>query len=279
MMRKILLIAFILLFSRQAFAQTKDSTMVQARDTFSNAFLDTVQVKKRFSINDYTLIGVQYGVGLSQTMFNPTMKQSMLLNNGYYGVTFTRYGKLFGYMPYFGLQIGLMYGHQGYKFKKDKETGTTGTVENASQAVIDVIEMPMMAHCHVDFWKMKIIANIGIYGGYRLNIERTGESVDEKIRNDFLDTDNRIDYGIKGGVGFGFVLDPFEIHFEGMVNYSLSSLYEPDYYSKYYYRFAYPMDIIISCGIHYQLTRRAGKTNHQMRRQAYDEVYEKPKKK
>ena len=40
--------------------------------------LDTIDVKKKLVINDYTMFGVQYGAGLSQVMWNPTQKQEMV---------------------------------------------------------------------------------------------------------------------------------------------------------------------------------------------------------
>jgi len=245
-------------------------------DSFPDTYLDTVQVKKKFMINDYSLLGVQYGASLSMTSFNPSEKQSMLFNPRYFGITYTKYGKLFGYMPYFGFQTGLMYGHEGYKFKKDKTTDQTYTLEGATQAVMDVVEVPVLAQLHIDFWHMRLMGSAGIYGGYRLNIERTGTNVDAALKNEFKDTDIRIDYGLKGGIGIAFIFDPLEIHLQGMVKSSWSSLYQPDYYSQYYYRFAYPFDVIITAGIQYQLTRRTGKTNHQLRREAYDKVYGTP---
>lgn len=259
---------------------SQDKAKLNPVDTFPDIYLDTVQVKKQFMINDYSLVGVQYGVSFNQMSFNPSEKQSMLFNPEYFGVTYTKYGKLFGFMPNFGLQVGLFYGHEGYKFKKDKATGSTYTLDGATQAVMDVVEVPLLTQVHIDFWRMKLMVSAGIYGGYRLNIERTGDAVDAAIRNSFKDTDIKFDYGLKGGVGFAFVLDPIEIHFQGMVKYGWSSLYQPDYYSQYYYRFAYPFDIVFTAGIHYQLTRRTGKTNHQLRREAFDSVYKpQPEKK
>ena len=40
-------------------------------DTLTNEFLDSLEIKKKVSINDYTMVGVQYGVGLSKVMRNP----------------------------------------------------------------------------------------------------------------------------------------------------------------------------------------------------------------
>ena len=243
---------------------------------FTNEYLDTVTIKKTSDINDYSMIGIHYGMGLSRVMWNPTQKQDMLLMPYNIGVTFTRHGKMFGYMPFFGFQIGLLYTQEGYQFKYNEERDYVYKVEGAEKAIMDVVEMPFMAHMHFDFWNMKILANIGCYAGYRLSIERfpgkTGY-VNPELQHSFKDTDRRLDYGIKGGVGFGFVFDPFEIHIQGMYKHSLGTLYDPDYSSENYYRYAYPSNIIITAGIHYQLTKRTGRTRADIKKQAKEMVY------
>lgn len=260
------------LTARESRKARKEALELAMQDTASLARLDSVDVKTKNAINDYTMIGVQYGMSMSQVMWNPSMRQGFLFVPYNFGVTYTRYGKMFGYMPYFGFQAGLIYTREGYRFKTDEQSGYTPDVEGATEAVMDVIELPVMAHCHVDFWKMKLMVNIGFFAGYRLGIHRTGDAVDPAIRDAFLDTDRRFDYGIKGGAGFGFVFDPVEIHFMAMYKYSMSSLYQPDYYSQYYYRYAYPSNIVFSVGLHFQLTRRTGKTRHQMKQEARQQM-------
>ena len=256
-------------------AKRPEKTVMMA-DTITDEFLDTLNIKKKLKINDYSMVGVQYGVGLSQVMWNPSQKQDMVLMPYNFGVTFTRYGKMFGYMPYFGFQVGLFYGQEGYQFEYNEERNYTYKIEGAEKAVINIVELPVLAHMHIDFWNMKVIANIGCYAGYRLDIERfpgkTGFVKDELVHA-FKDTDRRVDYGIKGGLGFGLVFDPVEIHVQAMYKPSLSSLYEPDHYSEYYYRFAYPSNIIISAGVHFQLTKRTGQTKSQLKKLAKEMVY------
>ena len=240
------------------------------------SYLDTVNIKKKIVINDYDMIGVQYGVSISQVNWNPSMKQKSKFVPVNFGVTYTKYGKMFGYMPYFGFQAGLFFSREGYRLKPDEETGAYpnlgGPYSGVNEATIDVIEIPLLAHCHFDFWKMKILANIGFFVGYRMNINRTGESISEPVTNSFIETDRRFDYGIKGGAGFAFVFDPVEIHFQAMYKYSMGALHKPDYYSQYYYRYAYPSNIIFSVGVHFQLTKRIGKTKHQLKREAREQL-------
>ena len=262
-MKKLILILSLLSVCMSVSAQTDEA-------------LDTINIRKKITINDYSMIGFQYGMGLSQVIWNPSQKQDFVFIPYNFGVTFTKYGKMFGYMPYFGFQAGVFYTQEGYQFEYNEDKKFTYKIEGAEKAVMDVIEVPVIAHLHIDFWKMKILAEIGCYAGYRLKIERfpgkTG-SVAEEIRHSFLETDNRFDYGIKGGVGLGLVFDPIEVHIKASYKHSFSSLYEPDYNSEYYYRFAYPSNIIISAGVHFQITKRTGNTKAQLRKQAKEIVY------
>ena len=241
---------------------------------FSDEYLDTVKMKKAKSINDYTMIGVQYGVSLSQMRFNPTKRQGMLILPYNFGITYTRYGKMFGYMPYFRFQTGVLFGHDGYVFKKNKETGDYNeSVDGATKAVYSYAEVPLLAHLHIDVWHLKLIVNLGLYAAYRLEVEREGERLDPQYANTFYDYDRRFDYGAKAGAGIGLILDPIEFHIQATYRASLGSLYRPNYYSEYYYRFAYPSDILITAGIHIQLTKRTGKTKAALKKEAKALIY------
>lgn len=241
---------------------------------FSDEYLDTVKMKKAKSINDYTMIGVQYGVSLSQMRFNPTKRQGMLILPYNFGITYTRYGKMFGYMPYFGFQTGVLFGQDGYVFKKNKETGDYNeSVDGATKAVYSYAEVPLLAHLHIDVWHLKLIVNLGLYAAYRLEVEREGERLDPQYANTFYDYDRRFDYGAKAGAGIGLILDPIEFHIQATYRASLGSLYRPNYYNEYYYRFAYPSDILITAGIHIQLTKRTGKTKAALKKEAKALIY------
>lgn len=255
-------------------AQEKD-----LESKWTDEFLDTVQVKKSLKLNDYSMIGIQYGAGLSQVLWNPVQKQNFVFMPYNFGVTYTTYGKMFGYMPFFGFQAGVFYGQEGYQFEYNEDKDYTYTLEGAEKAVMDIVEVPVLSHLHFDMWHFKIIAQIGLYGGYRLNIKRfAGKTgmLNPETANSFTDYEKRWDYGIKGGLGFGLVFDPLEIHIQAMYKHSMSSLYEPDYYSQYYYRFAYPSNIIVSAGVHFQLTKRSGSTKKAIKEQARKIVYETP---
>ena len=281
-MRRLLICSLLFSCALSSYAQEKkvlkfdDTARIEYVDRLTDEQLDTVDVKKKLSINDYTLIGLQYGAGLSMFMFNPAQENDRVFLPYNAGITLTKYGKMFGYMPYFGFQIGLFYAQDAYQFTYNEEYDYTFKIENSEKAVIDVVEVPMMFQFHYDMWNFKILAQVGCYAGYRLSIERfpgkTGY-VSEDLRHSFKDTDRRMDYGLKGGVGFALVFEPVELHFQAMYKHSFSSLYEPDYYSQYYYRYAYPSNIIVSVGTHFHITKRSGKMKSEIKRLAKDMVY------
>ena len=126
-MRRSLLILFLLTLPVAAFAQLGKKTLAPQKETvaappdtvfftmpdsLSNEYLDTVQVKKKFLINDYSMIGVHYGVQLLNTSFNPVWNTQFIFKPNTFGITYTRYGKMFGFMPYFGFQVGLFHSSQ-----------------------------------------------------------------------------------------------------------------------------------------------------------------------
>jgi hypothetical protein len=142
--------------------------------------------------------------------------------------------------------------------------------------VIDVVEVPFLAHFHFDALHFKIMANAGLYGGYRRTIRREGPSVTEGLERAFKSTDRQPEYGLQGGVGLGFIFSPVEFHINALVRYSWSSIYTPDSspsrYNQYYYRFAYPLDLNITAGFYFQLTKRTGRTSRDLKRQAREIV-------
>lgn len=280
MMRKIvpyILLAAILLpvcrFTADAGNDRRQRRVQRDTTIYSDTFLDTVDVNRVFMINDYTMIGFEGGVTLSRMQFNPSYTQGWRFTPEYYELTLTRYGKLFGYMPYFGLKVGVAYGHEGFRMEMNEETGYIGRISGATECVYDVAEFQTLAHFHFDVGHLKLMADAGPYGGKRLTVERIGEYVDEDIRYSFLDSDKRFDYGLKGGVGFALVFDPVEFHVNAKVRYSWSNLYAPNYRSDYYFSFAYPLDAMVTAGLHFQITKKNGKTNAMLRKEAKKIVF------
>lgn len=275
-MKRLITAILILMTSIRLDAQTQLLPDGLTIEEYTNEFLDTLNVRKNLVINDYSMFGVTYGVNLSRVTWNPRQNQDLLVIPMNIGISYTKYGKMFGYMPFFGFQIGVNYTQEGYQFKYNEEKDYTYKIEGAEKAIYDIVEVPILMHCHYDMWNFKIIAHAGCYGGYRIGIQRfPGKTgwVDPEIEHSFLETDRRWDYGLKGGLGFGLVFDPVEFHIMATYKHSFGTLYEPDHYSEYYYRFAYPMNIVISAGIHVHLSKRTGLSKSALRKQAREIVY------
>ena len=110
--------------------------------------------------------------------------------------------------------------------------------------------------------------------GYRYKIHREGNFQYPDLMDDFTDYEYKFDYGFKAAAGIGLVFSPFELHVKLNMRYGLGDIYRADYASKEYYRYATPFDLILTVGLHYQLSLRSGKTRSQIKEQARRIVYE-----
>ena len=288
-MRRAFLCLTALLISGLALAQEapRDTTSAAPEPSADpHLVLDTVRIHRQFEVNDYMTLGFEGGAALNNMLFNPPKDTRFFLGGSYVNILFTYYSKLFGYMPFFGVQIGFAHTTGGYRFKEDPDTKITPMLDGYTGGNWKVAEVPFLMVFRYDAPHFRIMAKAGMYAGYRYGIERqigdrykdmdgviiSGYNVHD-YANAWRDIDRRYDYGLEGGAGFAFVFDPFEFHINGLLKYGWSSLYQPDYASPYYYRFSYPFDVFITAGIHVQLTRRTGKSKAQLRKEAYDAVY------
>lgn len=249
---------------------------------YTDEFLDTVVIRRDAGLNDYAMVGVNYGVTFSRMLFNPPKGQSWKFSRDYCSVMFAKYGKMFGYMPYFGLAFGFAHGYEGFLTAVNKETGSNTFIEYrwgearfpVTELSYEVVEAPLLAEFHYDMDYLKLIADAGIYGGYRYNVRRNSiYAIPEDMYTDFYAYENKFDYGLQGGLGIAFVFDPLELRLAAGVRYSWSSIYQADYNDEVYYRFAYPFDLMATVGVYVHLGRRRGRTVKDLRKQAYEIVY------
>lgn len=294
-MKKRLILSILLTITALSAASAQDSLIVKKKRLsraekdsikiaevspllFNDTFLDTVKLHKKFLINDYSMIGINYGVTFGNFMFNPSRhNRAFVMCPNYISVMYTHYEKMFGYIANFGFRTGIEYGHEAVAFQYNEEADQYyNYIDGAHQIKMEVVDIPILACFHVDFTPVKFQAAVGVYGGYRLSIEREGEYVAEEYKNKFKDYEYRFDYGLRGNAGIAFMFDPFELHFNAEARWGWQSLYEPDYNSKYYYRFANPLDVTFTVGLHFQLGKRIGKSSSALKKQAKEIVYGTP---
>jgi len=278
-MKRLLLTATICFaFCLSVFSQEEKADTLAIPNVYTPEYLDTVDIKKKFVINDYSMIGVEYGVSMSLGHFNPNYYTTMLFQPIYAGVTFTHYQRMYGRHPYFGYEMGVFYGKQGYCFEqRDKHT-----IEGANQAVMSLIEVPVWMAMHVDTQFIKFMLNLGPYAGYRFGIHRTNTYDPSAVityQDAFAPTDRRFDYGINGGVGVGFVVAPVELHVNLRTRFSLSEFHNPTAYidpedssAKWWY--SYPWDFTLSVALKFHLSKRTGRSEAELRKEARRRVDE-----
>lgn len=254
-----------------------DKEFFHLPDSVTDAYLDSLSMPKRAKINDYWIIGAYGGISVEHAYFNPTRNLAFYPHQPVYGFSITRYATMMNMFPNLGMEFGFQHNYEGYYFKPYVIDGESYRqhVEGAFEAYMEVPEVFLLTSGHLDMGQYaKILIKAGMYGGYRMNIVRAGEYVNESIVNEFLETDNRWSYGVQGGLGLGFMLDPFELHLNVQIKWGWSSFYQPDVASPYYYRYAYPLDGAVTLGLYYQLTPRRGHTRAQLRRMARNMVSE-----
>ena len=269
--RKFILTAVMLLGCLAARAQVDlKAEFFSIPDTLTNEYVDSVTVQK-LSPNNYWMVGVFGGVTFNYGLFNPTRYTRWMVQYPAYGFSFIRYYTMFGIFPNMGLEFGAQMGHEGYEFKKNKESGEyTSTESGAYRIYMRVPEGFFLTHFHFDFGEhFKAMVKVGLYMGYRMDIKRDiVYSGYEKYANTFRDYDRRLSYGLRAGLGFGIMFDPIEIHIMAQGKWGWNSCWNPDYASPWYYRFGNPLDAGVTIGVYYQMTPRFGHTGNQLRKLA-----------
>lgn len=197
-------------------------------------YLDTTPQKRRF-FNEH-MIGVKYGVNMSNVRASPNLKQKSVITYNNITVDYTFYHVLWDRMANFGLQIGAKYGCEGYT-SEYSEYGET----------CKIVEFPMLSQFHLNFSSFRILVDAGPYYGYRLSTDKEGG---------FDKYDQRHDYGIIAGAGFAVVLRPIELHLEARYKFAFASMYHTYKYSDLYWLYCYPSNIMFTLGINFHLDRK-----------------------
>lgn len=281
MKRTIALITALLCFGWLSRAQVNlEEEFFSLPDSVTTSYLDSVKINIA-TPNDYWMIGVFGGASVQYGYFNPDRLVRWQPQYPVYGFSIVRHYTMFGLFPNMGMEFGAQMNYEGYEFKENKETSSRFTESGAYKAMITVPEAFFLSHFHIDIGShFKIMAKVGLYGGYRWKITRVldesfiGVESYEEYVHAFKDYDRRWSYGVEGGVGVGLMFNPVEFHIMVNGKWGWSSFWKPDYASPYYYRYAYPLDAGVTFGIYYQLTPRYGHTRGQLKKLARKMVAE-----
>ena len=219
----------LILLSAALTARAQDNFIFDMPDDFSA--IDTVAPPRQFK--SIHMIGVAYGVNFSGVTSSPKIGQEKIWTFNNIGVYYTYYHALWDQLFNFGLVVGAKHGYEGFSSPYD-----------GYGAKYEILEIPLISQFKIDFSRFRLLVNLGTYGGYRLSTDK---------EDGFDKYDQRVDYGVIGGLGFAAVFKPVEIHIEGNYKYALASVYQTYKYSDIYWMYTYPQNIMISASVHVHL--------------------------
>lgn len=228
------LLLLLLALAAPAFAQQEDTLRLREFDdlTFDKAAFSRIRDS---TLLRQHLIGVKWGYTISSVSFSQDIDHRSITTPVNVGVFYTYYHSLWNRMPFFGFQVGLQYAEEGLIDRDEIKT------------TYRLIQLPVLSQFRIDFWKMRLLVNAGMFGAYRLST-RPGP---------FPETTNRMDFGLIGGGGIGVLLGrKMELQLEVNYKYSFAYLYDPQIYSSEYWLFTHPHQLTMSAGMFYKFGLR-----------------------
>lgn len=187
---------------------------------------DSTKIKEVDKFQPSGILGVKYSYQINGVSSTPEMDQRTWNSYKNIGLVYTYYNDLWNMMSNFGTRISLKYCEEGFD---------CDFLENER---FQVVELDLESQFHFDFSRFRLFLNIGPYAGYRLNSLKEDDTWDKY--------DNRFDYGLIGGAGFGLIFKPFELQIEAGYKYALSSYYHANKFSDEYWLSVTPRNIILS---------------------------------
>lgn len=191
------------------------------------------------------LIGVKYGVGINNVYFSQDIDTKAYMATKNFGIYYTYYHSLWESIPLFGIETGLQVSERGFTYVEylDPE-GTPNRRSNEGKERFQTIMLPFISQFRIDFWRMRLLINLGGYASYKIGDTYSG-LFSEEIHNSF----KKGGYGIIGGGGLAFIFSPFELHFEANYNYELGNLYDKTLFYENVWVSSHATQISFSVGL------------------------------
>ncbi|MGE0078473.1 MAG: porin family protein [Bacteroidales bacterium] len=170
-----------------------------------------------------TYVGAKAGYTMSKISFEPVNEDvKMLFGGGFdFGVTFKHYNA-----KYVGFQAELYTTHRGYRVPTDETNNAT------FERVNTYIELPIFIQFRLNLKIAYLHVNAGPYISYLLAAKEgdntSGSYKLEKVDFNVL-RDNRVDYGLMGGVGLSYDFKWGTIQAEARISYGYADLYDHTY--------------------------------------------------
>ena len=246
-MKRLYIILAALLLPLAAQAQIVDTTDIMKEfDEFS--FRDaniTGKVKDSTRLREH-LLGVKWGMSVNNLTVSIDYDKKPALSPKNFGIYYTYYHSLWNSISLFGIETGVQFNEEGYK---TQILDSDGNLVKEGTESFQNITVPLVSQFRYDFWRMRIIANLGCFVSYR-----TGAQFSGLLSETVSSTWKKKGYGIIGGGGIAFVFRPLELHLEANYKYNLADLYDKaSFYADEYWVSTHTSQIIISVGLHYRI--------------------------
>ncbi len=171
-----------------------------------------------------TYVGVKGGYTMSDISFTPFQNTKTLFADGFdYGVVFRHFN-----LKHFGFQAELYKVNRGYRKPIDvAELGDT-----LYKRVNTYMELPMFMQVRFRLKQLAFHLNVGPYIAYLIEASEGDNSTSDYMMSKIsLNTlrDNRLDYGLLGGVGLNVDFKWGTIYAEGRFGYGFGDMQKHTY--------------------------------------------------
>lgn len=144
--------------------------------------------------------------------------------------SFKNYGLTYKYYSgkWVGIQFGINYAEKGYlrytrEYYDQQDLEKGYDLVDISSRRFQLVEAPFVTQFHYELWRIRAIANAGVYGSYILRSQSVS------LHPEFSPDDfafNKFDYGLRFGAGLAFMLHPLEIQVDFAYSIGLGYIYD-----------------------------------------------------
>lgn len=240
------ILVILLIAGLSAQAQIVDTLDVMKEfDEFSFRGANPVNpIKDSSKIREH-LVGVKMGVGWNNVYFSQDIKRESFLTAKNFGIYYTYYHSLWNSIPLFGIEAGIHYSEIGFTAVEylDPE-GTANRRSVKGKETFQTIMVPVVSQFRIDFWRMRLLMNLGCFASYKLSQTTSGV-----LNPEIAKTYKKGGYGIMGGGGLAIIFHPFELHAEINYRYNLSNLYDKTAFYEDVWVSSHSSQLMLSVGL------------------------------
>lgn len=173
-------------------------------------------------------VGARVGYGGGTSRYYPNEEMGYVWGYKNFGLSWKYYSaeRVVG-----AVQVDLEFMQRGYKIKNDVFTDTGGSHFGTYFRDLNAINVPFSWQPHVYFFRrhLRVFLNAGINLSYNFNSDERfvlddGKTLFDRPYEMKRNRDNRLGYGLSGGLGFGLLFGRLEYFLEGRYYFGYSDI-------------------------------------------------------